>query len=117
LTANCTYTQVRQIINTSVSDSDITALIALSDAEISDRSLTGLSASALQEISMLLTAEKIVLRDPKTRAAYYTVEAGLNDSVKFASPEDYRAAAERRICTAEVSRGLPIVIGTDDTYR
>jgi hypothetical protein len=53
------------------SDSDITALIALSDAEISDRGLTGLSASALQEISMLLTAEKIVLRDPKTRVAYY----------------------------------------------
>jgi hypothetical protein len=48
-------------VNTSISDSDITALIALSDAEISDRGLTGLSASALQEISMLLTAEKIVL--------------------------------------------------------
>jgi hypothetical protein len=114
LTANCTYTQVRQIINTSVSDSDITALIAMSDAEISDRGLTGLSASALQEISMLLTAEKIVMRDPKTRAAYYTVEAGLNDSVKFASAQDYREAAERRISTAEVARGLPIVIGTDD---
>ena len=97
MTANCTYTQVRQIINTSVSDSDITALIALSDAEISDRGLTGLSASALQEISMLLTAEKIVMRDPKTRVAYYTVEVGLNDAVRFASAEDYRAAAERRI--------------------
>ena len=83
MTANCTYTQVKQIINTSISDSDITALIALSDAEISDRGLTGLSASALQEISMLLTAEKIVLRDPKKRAAYYTIEAGLNDNVKF----------------------------------
>jgi hypothetical protein len=115
LTANCTYTQVRQIINTSISDSDITALIALSDAEISDRSLGGLSASALQEISMLLTAEKIVLRDPKTRAAYYTVEVGLNDAVKFASAEDYRAAAERRISLAEAAQGLPIVIGTDDT--
>jgi len=116
LTANCTYTQVRQIINTSVSDSDITALIALSDAEISDRGLTGLSASALQEISMLLTAEKIIMRDPKTRAAYYTVEAGLNDNVKFSSAYDYRAAAERRICSAETTQGLPIVIGTDDTY-
>lgn len=114
MTANCTYTQVRQIINTSISDTDITALIALSDAEISDRGLSGLSASALQEISMLLTAEKIVLRDPKTRAAYYTVEAGVNDSVRFASAQDYRAAAERRISTAEVARGLPIVIGTDD---
>ena len=100
MTAYCPYTQVKQIINTSISDSDIIALIALSDSEISDRGLTGLSASALQEISMLLTAEKIVLRDPKTRAAYYNVEAGLNDSIKFASPEDYRAAAERRISTA-----------------
>jgi hypothetical protein len=45
----------------------------------------GLSAFALQEISMLLTAEKIVLRDPKKRVAYYTVEVGLNDPVKFAS--------------------------------
>jgi hypothetical protein len=58
-----------------------------------------------------------VWRQPKTSAAYNTVYAVIHDSVKFASPEDYRAAAERRICTAEVSRGLPIVIGTDDTYR
>ena len=116
MTANCTFNQVRQIINTSISDSDITALIALSDAEISDRGLTGLSVSALQEISMLLTAEKIVLRDPKTRVAYYTVEVGLNDSVRFASAGDYRAAAERRICSVEATQGLPIVIGTDDTH-
>ena len=114
MTANCTYTQVKQIVNTSISD--ITALIALSDAEISDRCLSGLSASALQEISMLLTAEKIVLRDPKTRVAYYTIEVGLNDAVKFASADDYRAAAERRISSAEAAQGLPIVIGTDDTY-
>ena len=116
MTANCTYTQVRQIINTSISDSDIIALIALSDSEISDRGLTGFSASALQEISMLLTAEKIVLRDPKTRVAYYAVEVGLNDNVKFASGDDYRAAAERRICSAEAAQGLPIEIATDDTY-
>ena len=70
-------------------------LITLSDAEIADRSLGGLSASALQEISTLITAEKIVMRDPKTRAAYYTVEVGLNDSVRFASAQDYRAAAEK----------------------
>ena len=116
MAANCTYAQVKQIVNTSISDSDISALIALSDAEISDRGLSGLSVSALQEISMLLTAEKIVMRDPKTSATYYTVEAGLNDSVKFASAQDYRAAAERRICSAEAAQGLPIVIGADDTY-
>jgi hypothetical protein len=57
------------------------------------------------------------LNDPKTRAAYYTVEAGLNDSVKFASAEDYCAAAERRISLAEAAQGLPIVIGTDDTFQ
>jgi len=83
-------------------------------SEFTNTGVSGFSASALQEISMLLTAEKIVLRDPKTRAAYYTVEAGLNDSVKFASAQDYRAAAERRISTAEATRGSPIVIGTDD---
>ena len=64
MTANCTYTQVKQIINTSISDADITGLITLSDAEITDRGLSRLSVSALQEISMLLTAEKIVMRDP-----------------------------------------------------
>jgi hypothetical protein len=53
---------------------------------------------------MLLTAEKIVLRDPKTRVAYYTVEVGLNDNVKITSAEDYRAAAERSICSAEAAR-------------
>jgi hypothetical protein len=63
---------------------------ALSDAEIGDRGLSELSASALQEISMLLTAEKIELCDPKAEAAYYTVEAGLNDFIKFASAADYR---------------------------
>jgi len=26
------------------------------------------------------------------------------------------AAAESRICSAEAAQGLPIVIGTDDTY-
>jgi hypothetical protein len=57
-----------------------------------------------------------VLRAPKTRAAYYTVEAGLNDNVKFASADDYRAAAERRICLAEAAQGLPIESGTDYTY-
>ena len=48
--------------------------------------------------------------------AYCTVEVGLNDAVKFASAEDYRAAAERRINLAESAQGLPVVIGTDDTY-
>jgi hypothetical protein len=64
---------------------------------------------------MLLTAEKNVMRDPKTRVAYYTVQVGLNDNVKFASAEDYRAAAKRCISLAEAAEGLAIVIGTDDT--
>ena len=67
-------------------------------------------AVALQEISTLLADEKIVMRDPKTKSVYYNVEAGVNDSVKFASGEDYRAAAERDICCSS-SEGLPIVIG------
>jgi hypothetical protein len=65
---------------------------------------------------MSLTAEKIVMRDPKTRVAYYTVEAGLTENVRFASAGDYRASAEKRINSAEVAQGLPAVIGTDDTY-
>jgi hypothetical protein len=56
------------------------------------------------------------MRDPKTRAAYYTVEAGLNDSVKFASVENYRSSAERRFILAEAALGLPIAIGADATY-
>ena len=116
MAANCTYVQVKQNVNTSISESDITALIALLDAEIADRGLSGLSAYALQEISMLLMAEKIVMRNPETRAAYYTVEAGLNDNEKFASAQDYHASAERCISSAEAAQGLPIVIGTNDTY-
>jgi len=46
LTQTAYTPKVRQIINTSVSGSDNTALIALSDAEISDRGLTALSASS-----------------------------------------------------------------------
>lgn len=74
--------------------STITALIALSYAEIADLGFSGLSSFALQKISTLLTVEKIVMRDIKTRVTYYTVEACLNDSIKFASTEDYRATAQ-----------------------
>jgi hypothetical protein len=45
----------------------------------------------------------------------FAVLVALNDSVKFASAEDYNAAAERRILNCSFLN-LPIVIGTDVRY-
>ena len=54
-------------MNISIDDSHITTLIALLDVEIVGLGLSELSASALQEIRLLLTAEKIVMRDSKNK--------------------------------------------------
>ena len=55
----CTYTDVKRIIDTTLADADITALIVLADAEITARGLTTLSSDVLKTISMYLTADMI----------------------------------------------------------
>lgn len=66
--ANCTYNDVRQIIVTVLQDTDITALIVDSDAEITRRGLTDLPADIRKRVSMYLTAEVIAAREPGQRS-------------------------------------------------
>lgn len=55
----CTYTDVKRIIETTLENADITALIVLADAEIVARELTDLNSDILKTISMYLTADII----------------------------------------------------------
>jgi hypothetical protein len=66
--AYCTYTEVRRIIDTSLEDADITAIIVLADAEIDARGLDALPDNVKKLISMLISASIITLRDPATKS-------------------------------------------------
>lgn len=61
----CTASDVRSIIHTGLSDSEIEAIIELSDAEI-DKRLGSQDASdkVIKKLSMLLTAKTVKLRQP-----------------------------------------------------
>jgi len=65
---NCTYTDVRRIIDTELADADLTALIVLADQEITTRQMTGRAANILKMISMYLTASMVAMRDPYIRS-------------------------------------------------
>lgn len=64
--AYCTASDVRLLVHTSLSDSDIESLIALADAEL-DSMLGGASMSTTQKknCSMRLTAVMIVASQPR----------------------------------------------------
>jgi len=68
--AYCTAADVRRIIHTSLTDSDITSIIEMSDAQI-DKRLGAQSSSdkVVKKLSMLLTAETIKARQPRSVAA------------------------------------------------
>jgi len=68
--AYCTASDVRQIIHTSLSDTDIASIIETSDAVI-DRRIGAQSSSdkAVKRLSMLLTARTIKARQPRSAAA------------------------------------------------
>ena len=68
--AYCTASDVRQIIHTSLTDSDIASIIELSDAQI-DKRLGAQSSSdkVVKKLSMLLTAKTIKARQPRSVAA------------------------------------------------
>ena len=68
--AYCTASDVRQIIHTSLTDSDITSIIETSDAQI-DKRLGAQSSSdkVVKKLSMLLTAKIIKGRQPRSVAA------------------------------------------------
>ncbi len=86
--ANCTATQVRLIINTSMIDADVTALITLADQEITDRGLTARPASQLQRLSMFITASMVAFRDPSSRSI-----GDYKDALR--GPSEYRREADR----------------------
>ena len=76
--AYCTAADVRQIIHTSLSDSDINSIIETSDAQI-DKRLGAQSPSdkVVKKLSMLITARTIKGRQPRSVAAgEYREESG-----------------------------------------
>jgi len=67
--AYCTAADVRTIVNTSLTDSDITNIIVTSDAEIDKRLGTQSSTDKLiKKLSMLLTAHTVKTRQPRSVA-------------------------------------------------
>ncbi|HUV53890.1 MAG TPA: hypothetical protein VMW03_01650 [Candidatus Krumholzibacteriaceae bacterium] len=68
--AYCTASDVRRIIHTSLTDSEITSIIEMSDAQI-DKRLGAQSPSdkVVKKLSMLLTAKTIKGRQPRSVAA------------------------------------------------
>lgn len=88
--ANCVLGEVRLIIETSLSDANITALIVLADAEITARSMDSRPANVLKTISMFLTAAIIAGRDPKSY--------GLGEYRQTSmTAMDWRGVAEKQI--------------------
>ena len=68
--AYCTASDVRQIIHTSLTDSDIASIIETSDAQIDKRLGTQSSSDkVVKKLSMLLTAKTIKGRQPWSVAA------------------------------------------------
>ena len=76
--AYCTAADVRTVVQTSLTDSDITNIIETSDAEIDKRLGTQSSTDKLiKKLSMLLTAHTIKTRQPKSVAiGEYREDAG-----------------------------------------
>jgi len=64
--ANCSAAEVKLIISTNLSDADITSLITLADAEVTSRGLDTRNSNIKKTISMLLTADLIVNKQPPT---------------------------------------------------
>ena len=76
--AYCTAADVRAIINTNLTDDQVTSIIETSDAEI-DKRLGAQSSSdkLVKKLSMLLTAHTIKTRQPKSQAiGEYREDAG-----------------------------------------
>jgi hypothetical protein len=88
---NCDHDDVKAIVDTDLGDTEIDALVVLADQEITDRGITG-SASALQQISMFLTAEMVASRMPMA-------ERSIGENRGLRGPEYYRSLAERRIAS------------------
>jgi hypothetical protein len=76
--AYCTAADVRTIVQTNLTDSEITGIIETSDAEINKRiGIQDISDKLVKKLSMLLTAYTIKTRQPGSVAiGEYREEAG-----------------------------------------
>jgi len=73
----CTASDVRNIIHTGLSDSEIEVIIELSDAEIDKRlGARDPSDKVIRKLSMLLTAQTVRLRQPGSVAMGEYSESG-----------------------------------------
>jgi hypothetical protein len=98
----CTYVDVRDIIETSLPDVRITALIALADAEIDGKYMDTRPADELRLISMLITASLIAGREPSSRST-------------GGASETYRSADSwRKLADEQIGRtgDLPLIVYT-----
>lgn len=64
----CTASDVRLVINTSLTDSEVTSIIEQSDAEIDKRIGSQASNYLVEKLSALITAKTIKARQPQTTA-------------------------------------------------
>jgi hypothetical protein len=79
--------EVMRVIQTSLSDIEVTEIIVLADAEIAERDLD-MSSGNLKQLSIYLTAEKIAQREPSSS------QLGPGNYSVAMTPQDWRKAAE-----------------------
>lgn len=101
--AYCTAANVKLIINTELSDVDIGTLIGMADAEIDARGLD-FAVAVKQQISMLITASLIALRNPSDKAIGEYRET-------IISPIDWRTRVEDLITKLTVDAGAAALTG------
>ncbi len=94
---SCTFADVRLVINTGLTDENITALIALADAEMTGRSFTSAkwTTDLQKKLAILLTAELVSQNDVMSR--------GINEyqAIKPEKSSNWRNLAERLIASMQ----------------
>lgn len=66
--ANCTYSDVRLIVDTPLTDANLTSLITLADREMATRGIDGGTADDRKLISMLITAALAAMQEPHQKS-------------------------------------------------
>jgi len=96
--ANCTHEEVRLIIDTGLTDSNIESLIAFADAEMLARGMTGTAwtTNLKKQVSMLLTASLAAMNDVRSQGK----EGFMTTSLSL--PKYYRMLAEEHIKRASI---------------
>jgi len=87
---NSTSSDIRLIIDSGLTNDEITAIIVLADAEMTARGLDEGASNIKKLISMLITASLCALRDPASKSIGEYTESKL-------SAEGWRSLAENYI--------------------